>query len=119
MSKGLQAFKDLLKQLFPRYDVDASFDDICNLNGNLSIIRNALENHQDLTEYTDTLQGDRDYWWNIAIKNENKLKALEIIKEKRVNVDWLLETDNVEEYNESLYVELTKEEYDLLKEVLL
>ena len=50
---------------------------------------------------------------------ENALKALEIMKKKRVNVDWLLETENVEEYNESLYDDLTREEYGLLKEVLL
>ena len=49
----------------------------------------------------------------------DSLKALEIIKNKRVNVDWLLETEDVEEYNESLYYELTVGEYDLLKEVLL
>ena len=49
---------------------------------------------------------------------EKSLKVLKIIKEKRVNVEWLLETENVEEYNESLYNNLTQEEYDLLKEVL-
>lgn len=51
---------------------------------------------------------------------EKKLKALEIIKEKGVDVIWVLETKNVEEYNDSLciYSDLTKEQYDFLKEVL-
>lgn len=48
-----------------------------------------------------------------------KLKAFEIIKNKKVNVEWLLESENVEEYNESLYIDLAQEEYDLLIEVLL
>lgn len=50
---------------------------------------------------------------------KKELKAFEIIKKKMVNVEWLLNTENVEEYNESLYNDLTQEEYDLLKEVLL
>ena len=45
------------------------------------------------------------------------LDAAEIIKEKKVDVEWLLTTENVEEYNESLCINLTKDEYDLLKEV--
>jgi len=55
---------------------------------------------------------------------DKKLKALEIIKEKGVNIYLLNETDNVEEYNELIkshygMKQLTQEEYDLLKEVLL
>ena len=55
---------------------------------------------------------------------QKELEALEIIKEKRVQVHILLESENVEEYNESIYVceginyKLTQEKYDLLKEVL-
>ena len=67
----------------------------------------------------------------IAIEeNELKMllkehKALEIIKEKRLDVDLLLMTDNVEEYNKhchkyiNLETKLTQDEYALLKEVLL
>lgn len=57
---------------------------------------------------------------------EKELKALEIIiKEKRVDIDLLLMADNVKEYNKychkyiNIETQLTKEEYDLLKEVLL
>ena len=58
---------------------------------------------------------------------EKSLKALEIIKEKEVDVALLKLSDNIERYNELikhshltiLYYELTQEEYDLLEEVLL
>jgi len=58
----------------------------------------------------------------ILIKKE--LKALEIIKKKKVNVSALLELDNLEQYNGYCAVVgdckyLTREQYDLLKEVLL
>lgn len=55
---------------------------------------------------------------------EKSLKALEIIKEKQVNVGALSVFDTLEQYNhfckmfENL-IELTQQEYDLLKEVLL
>ena len=51
---------------------------------------------------------------------EKELKALEIIKNKNVNVRYLLEC-RFEDYNNLVEVEeeLTQEEYDLLKEVLL
>lgn len=54
---------------------------------------------------------------------ETALKALEIIKEKRVNVGALLMSSDCETYNDISYSgeenKLTQEEYDLLKEVLL
>lgn len=57
-------------------------------------------------------------------KIEKRLKALEIIKEKRVDLCILTDCDNFNEYNKSLGnlrpVEdrLTYDEFDLLKEVL-
>lgn len=66
------------------------------------------------------------------LEDENKLKALNIIKDKRVDVGWLLHYIDLKKddytplkwYNENLPLidkdkELTHEEYDLLKEVLL
>ena len=48
-----------------------------------------------------------------------ELKALEIIKEKRVDVWLLFECDSLNEYNHNTSsYDLTKKEYDLLKEVL-
>lgn len=54
-------------------------------------------------------------------ETQKKLKALEIIKEKMVNVGLLLRCANVERYNKGICYEpkhLTKEEFDLLKEEL-
>lgn len=54
--------------------------------------------------------------------NEKKLKALEIIKEKQVNVWCLLKVGLKRYNNEFVYQKerhLTQEEYDLLKKVVL
>lgn len=53
---------------------------------------------------------------------EKELKALEIIKNKEINITLLKESEEIEDYNCCCLltsVELTQEEYDLLKEVLL
>ena len=50
---------------------------------------------------------------------EAALKALEIIKEKEVNVRFLISCKNLKEYNDVISDHLTQEEYDLLREVLL
>lgn len=52
---------------------------------------------------------------------EKELKALEIIKSKRVNLEFLKCSENYEQYCLicSYGNEISKEEYDLLKEVLL
>ena len=54
---------------------------------------------------------------------EKELKALEIIKEKDVDVGWLKRAGNLYHYNMGMsiksYGALDQEEYDLLKEVLL
>lgn len=52
---------------------------------------------------------------------EKPLKALEIIKEKQVDIHWLKGCKSLEEYNDCVNPweePLTQEEYDLLKEVL-
>lgn len=54
-------------------------------------------------------------------ETQKKLKALEIIKEKEVNVGLLSRCANAERYNKGICYEpryLTQEEYDLLKEEL-
>ena len=64
-------------------------------------------------------------------KTEQKLKALEIIKEKEVSIDYLMVSINYDKekaldyYNQwtmeygIICLPLTQEEYDLLKEILL
>ena len=55
-----------------------------------------------------------------AIKKQEPTKALEIIKEKLVDVFKLYTCKAVEEYNQAQYRDcmLTEEEFNLLKEVL-
>ncbi len=52
---------------------------------------------------------------------ESAVKALEIIKKKKVIVQALFHSTNCEDYNKHYihYEDLTQEEYDILKEVLL
>ena len=51
---------------------------------------------------------------------ENDLRVLEIIKEKRVDISWLIRSKNCSKYNLGVGTSqaLKKKEYDLLKEVL-
>ena len=51
---------------------------------------------------------------------EKELKALEIIKNKKINLEYLKCCETYEQYKTvcSYWNEITKEEYDLLKDVL-
>jgi len=79
------------------------------VNGSFDIIEIALKKYEVLQEV------HKDF----IDKNIKKLKALEIIKEKRVNVRFLISCKTLKEYNDVISDHLTQEEYDLLKEVLL
>lgn len=103
MSKGLEAFVRL-EHNTKRYkgrkeDLDTIF--------------------QELKEY----EKKKNHAIEVVEEFFNKeLKALEIIKEKRVNIGDFIRTRNVEQYNDYLAYndneKLTQEEYDLLKEVM-
>ena len=79
-----------------------------------------------LNDY-DLLKGYLNRNWVEVINDEKKLKALEIIKEKRVDIHNFIYSSNVEEYNkfamnynqELCNTLLTLEEFNLLKGVLL
>ena len=100
MSKGLEAF-EILKQ-----DIGKCYED------EMLIVETALKRLEQLEEEKQSF--DRVI--------EKKLKALEIIRKKRVNIGDFVRCKNIEDYNEyCCYNEkeqLTQEEYDLLKEVL-
>ena len=66
----------------------------------------------------DELQSMANWFYNNDYK---KLKALEIIKKKEVNVFIFLHNGDLETYNDMVEDsrKLTQEEFDLLKEVLL
>ncbi len=89
-----------------------------------NIIETALKDYERLkTSYLEKILNEesKEYIYK-------KLKALEIIKEKRVDVALLILCENAEDYNFQIslinednenYKELTQEEYELLVEVLL
>ena len=102
----------------------------------LDLIETALKNYEELTNkpiilygrthgYTQALIDTiRKNYKEVKITNledEKKLKALEIIKNKNVSICWLKACKDRAEYNDLVDKEeqLTKEEYDVLKEVLL
>lgn len=106
-----------------------------NLSGYKDIIETALKNYEDLTQFkmrTLTIDETKQLMEKHSVIIDsyqgipNKLKALEIIKEKRVsacNCLMILNGRNddlsFEDYNKLFLTDLTKEEYSLLKEVLL
>lgn len=113
----LQALKKIKQaRYFVDFELDAKVSE--DYKKELDIIETALKDYEKKTklakEYKDVN--------NVA----KRLKALEIIKEKRVFIEELISSDNVDEYND--YVDeqgrydedkLTQAEFDLLKEVLL
>ena len=114
MSKELEA----LEKIGNAKTKDTSFGDTIktNLTKQYKIIETALKEYEGAKNHIEALNKER-------IENSIKLKALEIIKEKRVDVDYLIESVSLEEYNKHIQYcygsLLTQEEYDLLKEVLL
>lgn len=118
MTKELEALKDLREDAKHHLDHHIKY-----LNERLDIIENALKRLETLEEEKQSF--DRQL--------EKKLKVLEIIKKKEVNVfmlTWYFTYSSYDKYvNDFENVDynmpvlsneqLTQEEYDLLKEVLL
>ena len=86
----------------------------------------ALEALEDIILYLNASEPKGLYCENIEtiqqalLEAQKELKALEIIKEKLVDVFKLYNCNTVEEYNQAQYRDciLTQEEFNLLKEVL-
>lgn len=85
-----------------------------------------LEIETALKDYERRLKLAKEY--EDVNKVGKRLKAFEIIKEKRVDITTLMDCDNAEEYNRWVPIrshytyqplEVTQEEFDLLKEMLL
>ena len=88
----------------------------------IAMIETALKNYEELERKHNELLYNYEELVHCGLKSEqNKLKALEIIKEKEVNVFIFLHSGDLETYNEMVEDnrKLTQEEYDILKEVLL
>ena len=135
MSKELQAFRKICKNL-------NSYEFTDEYKKNKKLIETALKNYEELTSKPIILCG-RTHGHTQALidticknykevkitnlEDEKKLKALEIIRNKKVAylLIWLMERHTKKSalslYNEPCDEDrkLTEEEYDLLKEVLL
>ena len=118
MSKELTPL-EALKTIILGTNVDTYRSSVEEIDNAISIIETALKRLEKIETTTHSV---------LREDISNKLKALEIIKEKRVDVDYLITCiernikplQNYNEYIKEFYgIELAQEEYDLLKEVLL
>ena len=85
----------------------------------LDIIETELKENEKLKECYKNELKNTAYYNYLALKYK---KALEIIKEKEVDVGWLKRAKDLHEYNSGMginsYSALNQEEYKLLKEIL-
>lgn len=115
MSKELSPLEAVEKIREINYfeDDQEVIEDCFGLEEYLSIIESALKRLESVDRIGEMF----------CVNVDKKLKALEIIKEKRVNACEIINSKDVREYNWSIHTPkkypLTQEEYDLLKEVLL
>lgn len=87
----------------------------------IEIIETALKDYQELKQINIDRSKQMLDLVSEQTKTQNKLKALEIIKKKRVNLEYLKCCETYEQYCLicSYANEIDQEEYNLLKEVLL
>ena len=117
----LEALQEIKEQIKIFY---AMLDDRASNKNNLEPTLNKLSIIEKSLKELDFYR-KRDAQFKQDVNNlVDKLKALEIIKNKEVNVRLIYETETVDDYNYcvgkyiNLDLSLTQEEYDLLKEVL-
>lgn len=113
MSKGLEAIQEYKRVTCSncQYKDKENCDVLCFSN----IIEKELKDYYSLKKECEEAKWYQEH------------KVLEIINKKNIDVALLKLSENVERYNEQIklthltipYYELTKEEYDLLKEELL
>ena len=106
MSKGLEALKEFKSEFRPGVNVYA--------NEYLDIIEKELKEYDGAKNHIEALHKER-------VENSLKLKALDIIKNKKVDTVMFFWNVSLRDYNNihSRKEKLTQEEYNLLKEVLL
>lgn len=112
MSKGLEAFQRLAYPLEKRTHKEIEED--------LHIIEKELKRLEDLDSILNTGGGI----WAVNGIVSKKLKALEILKEKQIDILYLSMSHSLEQYNKHVsFIHnewcLIQEEYDLLREALL
>ena len=128
----LEAWKELKTQIagaqFCRLDLNGGTPQITTMlirdTGLFEIIERALNRLEFLEEadnsFTFFFGGREAGKTAFTMSIFNRLKALEIIKEKRVDTYWLRTAENLSRYNLGVGTNqaLKKKEYDLLKEVI-
>ena len=124
-----------LNNLYARASVHCPIDEISIILDELHLIENALKEYETRKTFIETIDSGEMVFEprNVWEEKQKKLKAFEIIKKKRVNIGSFIKccaNINYEEYKKQwgnwhkdiLYnlsqEALTREEYDLLKEVL-
>ena len=131
MSKGLEALKELKENGACTFAHGTITFTYLAFTHRAEIIEQELKEYE--MEHTLRIRLENINYELVREKQENekKLKALEIIKNKRVVIPILINSANLKAYNEYImanggYVDylyqdllLTQEEFDLLKEVLL
>jgi hypothetical protein len=124
MNKGLEALDNLVNHInllnhINGVEQQEVFEPL--VNKNKSIIEKELKRLEELEKAFDALSKDDEKSKKLLSKEIEKNRALEIIKKKSVDIKYLRYRAefNVEKYNDNYIETLTKEECDLLKEVLL
>lgn len=109
MSKGLKALEILKKR---------QWVDIEHYTALCEFIEKELKDYEILKEYHNAVVSNKEFDKEYFHKC---IKALEIIKKKKVSICWLENCKDRAEYNDlaSEEEQLIQEEFDLLKEVLL
>ena len=127
MSKELTPLQ-ALKTIILGTNVDTYRSSVEEIDNAISIIETALKENEKLKECYKNELKNVSYYNNLALKYK---KALEIIKEHRLDIDWFLQfVEQDISYQHYVYcVEqgdnkfakrflLSEEEYELLKEIL-
>lgn len=117
MSKGLEALKVLVMSSTTIFNTKEQIDE------SVKIIEKELKRLEELEKAFDSLAKDDEKAKKLLSLEIEKNRALEIVKEKPQATLWLFQhCDKEMEYEDmiSLFKEdITKEQFDLLKEVLL
>jgi hypothetical protein len=110
--------KEALEKISWRYVNEPSFQKWCNtVKQDLDQLEELKIENQDLKDNEKIIT---DYGYNLVIENEKLKKAIEIMKNKKMSVTFFRACKDIKEVNSYRNNEnqLTKEEYELLKEVL-
>ena len=129
MIKGLEALEVIEEECSFAFGQTANGD---RVRENLSIIKEEFKEYEELQKVLDDFRiyntmnlistlKTINYLETRHVLTAKKTKALEIIKEKDVSPIDIRCCETVEQYNvkENGFIRLTKEEFNLLKEVLL